>query len=167
MRERWLELIPLLLAVVVLLVFQVSHLGTPLLQLLPLHAASSTLDSAAVATAAPPATLAPSRRPAIATAATAIPTRCNAVRPRFMGGMATLKTALGDAMGDPIECEHAINGGGDTQQKTSTGLAYYQSQLNVAAFTTGWDHWALTYRGLLYWTGEAVDPPADATLVNR
>jgi hypothetical protein len=162
MRGRLLELLPLLLAGVVLLVFQLSHLSTPLLQFLPLRAASPTPSGVAEAAgAAPPPTLVPSRRPAVATA-TVIATRCNAVRPRFMGGMAGLKNALGDTMGDPTECEHAVTSDGDTQQKTSTGLAYYEHKINVACFTTGWDHWGLTDHGLVHWTGEAVDPPSDA-----
>ena len=37
---------------------------------------------------------------------------------------------------------------GDTQQKTTTGLAYYRKGLNMACFTTGWDHWGLIDRGL-------------------
>jgi hypothetical protein len=77
--------------------------------------------------------------------------------------MLTLKSALGAAMGEPQECEHPVDDQGDTQQKTSTGLAYYRQQLNVACFTTGWDHWALTDRGLVTWTGESVDPPPDAS----
>ena len=136
MRGRLLELLPLLLAGVVLLGFQLTHLGTPLLQFLPLQVASPTpAERRGTSRAAPPPTLAPSQRAAVATA-TAIPTRCNSVRPRFMGGMLSLKSTLGDTMGDPIECEHAVSSDGDTQQKTSTGLAYYEHRINVACFTT-------------------------------
>ena len=35
-------------------------------------------------------------------------------------------------MGEPLECEKAINGDGDTQQKTSTGLAYYRNRGSIA-----------------------------------
>jgi hypothetical protein len=87
---------------------------------------------------------------------------CTSSRPSFIGGLSTLKTALGATMGDPQECERAVDSQGDTQQKTSTGLAYYRRLLNVACFTTGWDHWAVTDRGLVHWTGDAVDPPPDA-----
>ena len=59
----------------------------------------------------------------------------------------------------------AVNGSGDTQQKTTTGLAYYRKALNVACFTTGWDHWGLEERGVVHWAGDAVDPPGDATLL--
>ncbi len=68
-------------------------------------------------------------------------------------------------MGEPVECERATNPMGDTQQQTSTGLAYYRKNLNSACFTTGWDHWALVNGGLVHWTGDAVDPPVEAGVV--
>lgn len=68
-------------------------------------------------------------------------------------------------MGDPIDCEHVVDSAGNTQQRTTTGLAYYRKALNVTCFTTGWDHWGLVARGVVHWTGDAVDPPADAKVL--
>jgi len=65
-------------------------------------------------------------------------------------------------MGEALECERSVDDQGNTQQKTTTGLAYYRKHLNTACFTTGWDHWALRPEGLVHWTGDAVDPPTDA-----
>ena len=83
-------------------------------------------------------------------------------QPEFVFGFAHLKTLLGDKMGDPIECEHANPENGDTLQNTTTGLAFYRKSTNTPTFTNGWDHWAWTIGGLVYWTGSAVDPPGSA-----
>jgi hypothetical protein len=84
---------------------------------------------------------------------------CVDSQPRFEYGFAALKAQLGSVMGDPLECEHSIHVNGDTRQRTTTGYAYYRTDANVPAFTDGWDHWALTEDGLVYWTGDVVDPP--------
>jgi hypothetical protein len=81
--------------------------------------------------------------------------------------MAALKAMLGAAMGEALECERVVNDQGDTQQKTTTGLAYYRKALNVACFTTGWDHWGLMAHGVVHWAGDAVDPPPDAALLKE
>jgi hypothetical protein len=94
---------------------------------------------------------------------TAVPATCGP-RP-FEHGFASLKEALGDRMGEPTECEHVVNADGDTEQHTSTGLAYYRKKSNLAVFTNGWDHWALTDNGVMQWAGEDVEPPPSATLV--
>jgi hypothetical protein len=70
-------------------------------------------------------------------------------------------------MGDPLECERVVNNDGDTQQKTTTGLAYYRKLLNAACFTNGWEHWSLVDKGVVHWAGPTVDPPADAAIVTR
>ena len=85
--------------------------------------------------------------------------------PAFLQGFGTLKAELGGAMGEPVECEHADPDSGDVLQRTTTGLAYYRPALNLPMFTNGVEHWALTPRGLLYWQGESVLPPPDATLL--
>ena len=82
--------------------------------------------------------------------------------PRFVHGFANLKSLLGDKMGDPVECEHINLENGDTLQNTTTGLAFYRESTNTPTFTNGWDHWAWTPDGLVYWTGSAVDPPGSA-----
>jgi len=70
-------------------------------------------------------------------------------------------------MGEPIECERAVDNAGDTQQNTTTGLAYYRSQSNVPSFTTGWDHWGLREGSLVHWTGDSVDAPSDAVSISH
>ena len=87
---------------------------------------------------------------------------CDPRHPSFLYGFAELKQQIGNVMGDPLECEHAIHVGGDTRQTTSTGYAYYRTTVNVPTFTNGWDHWALTDTGLVHWTGSVVDPPGTA-----
>ncbi len=81
--------------------------------------------------------------------------------PRFALGFADLKLSLGDPMGEPLECEHSDPATGDSLQTTTTGLAFYRGSTNVPMFTDGWKHWALTSYGLVFWEGEAVDPPGD------
>ncbi len=85
--------------------------------------------------------------------------------PQFVFGFAALKAKLGAAMGDPIECEHANPENGDTLQQTTTGLAFYRKSTNTPTFTNGFQHWAITSQGLVYWTGDSIDPPASATPV--
>jgi hypothetical protein len=84
--------------------------------------------------------------------------------PAFANGMAALKQQIGDAMGTPVECEHAASVVGDTVQQTTTGLAAYNSLTNTETFTDGWRHWARTPSGLVSWEGtESQPPPATAT----
>jgi hypothetical protein len=90
---------------------------------------------------------------------------CTPGQPIFVHGTATLKAALGPMMGDPLECERVIDAVGDTEQRTTTGLAYYRTSTNAVAFTNGFDHWALAGRGVVHWTGDAVDPPPSAETV--
>jgi len=82
--------------------------------------------------------------------------------PQFRFGFAFLSSRLGETMGDPIECKHGNPANGDTLQATSTGLAYYRSYTNTPTFTDGWNHWAWTFQGLVYWTGSDIDLPGTA-----
>ncbi|HEX8969548.1 MAG TPA: hypothetical protein VF937_16815 [Chloroflexota bacterium] len=91
---------------------------------------------------------------------------CDPHRPTFLYGFAALKARLGDKMGDPLECEHSIHVSGDTRQLTTTGYAYYRKFPNEPAFTNGYDHWALTQTGLVYWAGDVIDPPGTAVPVS-
>jgi hypothetical protein len=84
---------------------------------------------------------------------------CAPDAPRFVQGFAELQRQVGDPMGNPLRCEHPDPASGDMVQETSTGLAYYRRGTNVAAFTNGWQHWALTERGLVSWNGDSPDPP--------
>jgi hypothetical protein len=92
---------------------------------------------------------------------------CSEGHPRFQGGLADLKRSLGRIMGEPLECERVVNGEGDTEQHTSTGLAYYLKALNVPAFTDGHNRWALTGRGVVYWSGSETSPPDWASPLSR
>jgi len=169
MRDRLTEFLPLFLVALVLLTVYVAHAMQRDLFDLPdwpdlrfFTAADPTPSPAAVTVAGVVApTQVPARQPA--TVPVPQPSVCT---PRFQGGIASLKGALGATMGEALECERVVDEDGNTQQKTTTGLAYYRKQLNVACFTTGWDHWALVERGVVHWVGEAVDPPSDAVLVS-
>jgi hypothetical protein len=78
--------------------------------------------------------------------------------PSFVLGFAALKDQLADAMGDPIECEHANPQNGDTLQQTTRGLAFYRKSTNTPTFTNGSEHWAITGGGLVFWRGSSIDP---------
>ncbi len=86
-------------------------------------------------------------------------------QPEFAFGFAQLKARLGDVMGNPIECEHTNADNGDSLMQTTTGLSFYRKATNTPTFTNGFEHWALTAQGLVYWTGDSIDPPASATPV--
>ena len=77
--------------------------------------------------------------------------------PQFLFGFAHFKSLLGDKIGQPVECEHANPDNGDTLQQTTTGLAFYRKSTNTPTFTDGWNHWAWTTDGLVYWTGSSID----------
>lgn len=80
--------------------------------------------------------------------------------PRYVFGFADLRADIGAAMGDPLTCEFPDpNGTGDVHQRTTAGLAFWRKSTNTSTFTDGWDHWALTSRGLVTWTGSSIDPP--------
>jgi hypothetical protein len=126
--------------------------------MLPLGPGAGALRSVAAATPTPaPVGIAPTPAGSQAEAET-----CTPGQPAFVHGAAMLKAALGAIMGDPTECERVTNAAGDTEQQTTTGLVYYRSSTNAVAFTNGFDHWALAPRGVVHWTGDAVDPPASA-----
>ena len=113
-----------------------------------------------------PTVSAPSPTPGLAAANAAAQTTtaemCTPERPGFVHGAATLKAALGQRMGEALECERGVNAAGDTEQRTTTGLVYYRSATNAVVFTNGWDHWGLAANGVVHWTGDEVDPPPRA-----
>jgi peptidoglycan/xylan/chitin deacetylase (PgdA/CDA1 family) len=76
----------------------------------------------------------------------------------FGPDLATLRLAVGDAMGQPINCETSINGAGDTIQYTSTGTAFYTVNPVGAIFTDGYHRWALDSTGLSYWSSPDATP---------
>jgi hypothetical protein len=77
----------------------------------------------------------------------------------FVLGFANLKEQLGDAMGEPLECEHTNPENGDSLQATSTGLAVFHQQSGLLMFTDGWRTWAMLPEGMVSWTADQ-DPPA-------
>jgi lipoprotein-anchoring transpeptidase ErfK/SrfK len=82
--------------------------------------------------------------------------------PRFALGFADLAGRLGEPMGQPVECEHVDPVSGDTQQQTTTGLAYYQAASNRTSFTNGWRHWSLIDGRVVTWIGPDAGPPVSA-----
>jgi hypothetical protein len=72
-----------------------------------------------------------------------------------------LQQHIGDAMGQPLECEHVNPDTGDRLQRTTTGLAVYQPSSHVSSFTDGWRHWTLAPDGLSTGVGTSSTPPLD------
>jgi peptidoglycan/xylan/chitin deacetylase (PgdA/CDA1 family) len=70
-----------------------------------------------------------------------------------------LRADIGDAMGQPLDCEQPIlDSAGDTIQSTSTGTAWYLSGNNGAIFTDGYQRWELDSTGLTYWSSPGAVP---------
>jgi len=69
-----------------------------------------------------------------------------------------LRSAIGDAMGQALDCEQPINAAGDTIQTTSTGTAWYTRADAAAIFTDGYHRWVLDPRGLTYWSSPEAVP---------
>ena len=85
---------------------------------------------------------------------------CNpGASPALSAGMAALKQRVGEAMGTPVECEHAGATVGDTVQQTTSGLAAYYKLTDTSTFTDGWHHYALTPSGYVTWEGTDSQPP--------
>jgi glucose/arabinose dehydrogenase len=82
-------------------------------------------------------------------------------QPQFLFGFAFLKSQLGATMGEPTECEHPDEQG-NSVQTTTTGRALYVTRINTPTFIRGSTHWAWTSRGLVTWTGDAIEPPVNA-----
>jgi hypothetical protein len=82
--------------------------------------------------------------------------------PRFTFGFETLKAALGEAMGEPLEDEHGVDDSCDTQQTTTTGLAYWSCATGVvsfAAYPDGLHHWAFMNGLVLEWYADDAAVP--------
>lgn len=65
--------------------------------------------------------------------------------------MADLKNRLGPLMGEPLECERAVDAEGDTRQMTTTGVADYTERTGTVTFTDGPRHWAVSGGSLVDW----------------
>jgi hypothetical protein len=65
--------------------------------------------------------------------------------------VAVLQHAVGAAFGSPVGCRR-VDAHGNTLQPTTTGLAITRPD-GMAIFATDEQHWALTDRGLVTWTG--------------
>jgi len=92
--------------------------------------------------------------------------------PAFHFGFATLQAQLGAGMGDPLECAHVTGTTGQlTVQETTTGIAYYLSDVNLAAFVVmfigkPYVHFGLAKDGLMYWRGDDAYPPDGTRVVS-
>ena len=163
MRDRLTELLPLLMVGVIVVIVQFTRadgLRLPLTQ--PASSPVVPTPETAGAQIRPTPVPVPPRTPAMKPLDT-----CDARQPRFNGGLASLRAALGTRMGDALDCERTVDSAGNTEQQTTTGLAYYRKQTDAAVFTTGWDHWAIDgSRGVVYWAGDSVDPPVGAAQIN-
>jgi hypothetical protein len=64
-------------------------------------------------------------------------------------------------MGDPVEDEHGVEDSCDTQQFTTTGLAYWSCASGIVAFVEpdGVHHWAFMNGLLLEWFGDSAEVP--------
>ena len=130
-----------LLVVVGVIVLLAQALGILDLSALRDLRLSAYFDQTAGETAQPiPSSPTPSPATASPSAATtaAAGETCTAALPRFVHGVATLKAVVGTDMGEPLECERVTDAAGDTEQRTTTGLAYYRAASNTVAFTNGW-----------------------------
>jgi hypothetical protein len=89
-----------------------------------------------------------------ATGATQVQPNCSLGQtPTLSYRFAELHGQLGTIVGDPIECEHVDAVSGDTYQQTTTGIALYHKNANMALFTNGREQWAITADGLVHWSG--------------
>jgi hypothetical protein len=72
--------------------------------------------------------------------------------------MIDLRADIGDAMGQPLDCEAPIDSAGDTMQVTSTGTAWYTRANHAEIFTDGYQRWELDPSGLTYWSSPGAVP---------
>jgi hypothetical protein len=81
--------------------------------------------------------------------------------PAFSSNALALEQQVGgEAMGAPLECEHAESQTGDLIQQTTTGLVAYDKLRDTVSFTDGWRHWAITPNGTVAWEGTDSAPPS-------
>jgi peptidoglycan/xylan/chitin deacetylase (PgdA/CDA1 family) len=78
--------------------------------------------------------------------------------PEFGLHMLDLHADVGDAMGQPLDCEQPIDAAGDTIQPTSTGTAFYTIGIGAAISTDGYHRWELDPSGLSYWANPDATP---------
>ena len=157
---RVLAVIWLVLAVLLLVIVSQNLLGLDLPLVRDLPSMLPLLQGTPAASPpSPTVAVAPSASPAAATVQSDV---CTAAAPRYVLAMARLQARLGADMGAPTECERVVDASGNTEQKTTTGLAYYRASLNTPVFTNGVEHWALTADGLVHWTSDDLEPPRGA-----
>jgi peptidoglycan/xylan/chitin deacetylase (PgdA/CDA1 family) len=85
---------------------------------------------------------------------------CTPDAPRFQGRLADLATAIGSAIGDPLDCPRGAGDqtDGDLEQPTTTGLAYADGLRGDAGFTNGFERWYLDADGLWYFSSPDAPP---------
>jgi peptidoglycan/xylan/chitin deacetylase (PgdA/CDA1 family) len=77
---------------------------------------------------------------------------------QFDDDLRPLRSAVGEVMGQPLDCENPTAAGGEMVQATSTGTAWYRRSDNVATFTDGYHRWELSPDGLTYWASPDAVP---------
>src|SRR5688500_621784 len=75
--------------------------------------------------------------PPAARAAQAAPFCAEGEMPAFVAPFDVLAAELGDLMGDPAECAHVEEAGGELLLVTTTGLAFQRAEDGAAVFTDG------------------------------
>jgi hypothetical protein len=111
--------------------------------------------------AAPEATATPQPSPTSPAAAPSAPPA------GWVYGFHALREFLGDRMGERAGPEWDAGDGDRNQITTTGGMAYWRSSTNIAAFTDGYQHWAVTDRGIELWLGSSIDPGEDAVVVKE
>src|SRR5436309_1073521 len=76
----------------------------------------------------------------------------------FGADLTALRSAVGEAMGQPLDCSTPTDAASDLIQATSTGTAWYRRSDGVAIFTDGYHRWELSPDGLTYWASTDAIP---------
>jgi peptidoglycan/xylan/chitin deacetylase (PgdA/CDA1 family) len=72
--------------------------------------------------------------------------------------VASLQVVVGDAMGQPIDCEQPFDASGETVQHTSTGTVFFTPAPSDTVFTDGYHRWEMNADGLMYWSSPDATP---------
>jgi len=87
--------------------------------------------------------------PAPATAGSELATAECALQ--FGPDLLRLQSAIGDVLGEPVDCARPIDIAGDMMQATSTGMAWYRPGDTTAMFSDGYHRWELEIGDVIYW----------------
>jgi peptidoglycan/xylan/chitin deacetylase (PgdA/CDA1 family) len=70
---------------------------------------------------------------------------------QFGPDLLRLQSAIGDVLGEPVDCARLIDTAGDMIQATSTGMAWDWPADATAMFSDGYHRWELEIGDLIYW----------------